>query len=119
MKYDDLLNIPFKKFGRDKSGYDCYGLVMECCKRAGTPLCDLYNGIVDLPAGQVEEYVKGGLNLRRIDEPKIGAIVYSLYQGNAHVSYLVEKDKVIHATNKGVKITMLQFMRPLAFYEVI
>ena len=57
MKYDDLLNVPFKRFGRDKSGFDCYGVVMECCKRAGTPLKDLYGGIVDLPAESVNDYI--------------------------------------------------------------
>ena len=70
MKYDDLLNIPFKKFGRDKTGFDCYGVVMECCKRAGTPLRDLYGNIVDLPADSVNDYISGGLNVKEIDATK-------------------------------------------------
>lgn len=120
MKYDDLLNIPFKKFGRDKNGFDCYGVVMECCKRAGTPLRDLYNDIVDLPADKVNDYINGGLNVRQIDEAKIGAIVYSIYHGNTHVGYIVERGKVLHATiDKGVKISPLVAMHPIAFFEVI
>lgn len=119
MKYDDLLNIPFKKFGRDKSGYDCYGVVMECCKRAGTPLKDLYGGIVDLPAGRVNDYVSGGLNVREIDAPKKGALVYSIYKGNVHIGYIVERGLVLHATiDKGVKISPLAALRPIAYYEV-
>ncbi|MBQ3837381.1 MAG: C40 family peptidase [Treponema sp.] len=119
MKYDDLLNIPFKKFGRDKSGYDCYGVVMECCKRAGTPLKDLYGGIVDLPADRVNDYVSGGLNVREINAPKKGALVYSIYKGNVHIGYIVERGLVLHATiDKGVKISPLAALRPFAFYEV-
>lgn len=119
MKYDDLLNIPFKKFGRDKSGYDCYGVVMECCKRAGTPLKDLYGGIVDLPADRVNDYVSGGLNVREIDAPKKGALVYSIYKGNVHIGYIVERGLVLHATiDKGVKLSPLAALRPIAYYEV-
>ena len=120
MKYDDLLNIPFKKFGRDKNGFDCYGVVMECCKRAGTPLRDLYNDIVDLPADKVNDYIRGGLNVRQISEPKKGALVYSIYHGNTHVGYIVERGKVLHATiDKGIKISPLTAMHPIAFFEVI
>lgn len=120
MKYDDLLNIPFKKFGRDKTGYDCYGVVMECCRRARTPLRDLYGAIVDLPADSVNDYISGGLNVRQIEEPKVGALVYSIYKSNVHVGYIVERDKVLHATiDKGVKISPLAALRPLAYYEVI
>ena len=120
MKYDDLLNIPFKKFGRDKNGFDCYGVVMECCKRAGTPLKDLYGDIVDLPADKVNNYINGGLNVRKISKARKGALVYSIYHGNAHVGYLVERDKVLHATiDKGVKISPLVAMHPIAFFEVI
>ena len=120
MKYDDLLNIPFKKFGRDKSGFDCYGVVMECCKRAGTPLRDLYGDIVDLPADGVNDYISGGLNVREITAPKVGAIVYSIYHGNVHVGYIVDRGIVLHATiDKGVKISPLAALRPIAYYEVI
>ena len=120
MKYDDLLNIPFKKFGRDKNGFDCYGVVMECCRRAGTPLRDLYDDIVDLPADSVNDYISGGLNVKEIDAPKVGALIYSIYKGNVHVGYIVERDKVLHATiDKGVKISPLAALHPLAYYEVI
>lgn len=120
MKYDDLLNVPFKKFGRDKNGYDCYGVVMECCRRAGTPLKDLYGGIVDLPADGVNDYISGGLNVREIPAPKAGALAYSIYKGNVHVAYIVERNLVIHAIiDKGVRVSPLAAIRPIAYYEVI
>lgn len=120
MKYDDLLNIPFKKFGRDKNGYDCYGVVMECCKRAGTPLRDLYGDIVDLPADSVNDYIIGGLNVREISAPKVGGLVYSIYKSNIHVGYIVSRGCVLHATiDKGVKISPLAALHPIAYYEAI
>ena len=120
MKYDDLLNVPFKKFGRDKNGFDCYGVVIECCKRAGTPLKDLYGDIVDLPADKVNDYISGGLNVKEIPAPKVGGLVYSIYKNNVHVGYIVERDKVLHATiDKGVKISPLAALKPIAYYEVI
>lgn len=112
--------MPFKKFGRDKNGFDCYGVVMECCKRAGKPLKDLYGDIVDLPADGVNDYISGGLNVRQIEEPKVGALVYSIYKGNVHVGYIVSRNCVLHATiDKGVKISPLQALRPIAYYEVV
>ena len=120
MKYDDLLNVPFKRHGRDKNGFDCYGLVLECCRRAGTPLKDLYSDIADLPIDKVSDYISGGLNVRQITQAKVGALVYSVYKGNTHVVYIVERDKVIHATiDKGVRISPLKTFKPIAFYEVI
>ncbi len=120
MKYDDLLNVPFKKSGRDKNGFDCYGVVVECCRRAGTPLKDLYGDIVDLPADRVNDYISGGLNVKEIPAPKVGALVYSVYKGNVHVGFIVERDKVLHATiDKGVKISPLVALHPIAYYEVI
>lgn len=120
MKYDDLLNVPFKKFGRDKSGYDCYGLCVEMCRRAGTPLKDLYGGIVDLPADGVNDYIRGGLNVREIPEPRAGALAYGTYKGNVHVAYIVERNLVIHAIiDKGVRVSPLAAIRPIAYYEVI
>lgn len=120
MKYDDLLNVPFKKFGRGKDGMDCYGLAVEMCRRAGTPLKDLYGDIVDLPADGVNDYIRGGLNVRQIPAPKVGALAYSIYKGNVHVAYIVERNLVIHAIiDKGVRISPLAAIRPIAYYEVI
>lgn len=120
MKYDDLLGVPFKKFGRDKTGLDCYGVCIECCKRAGLTLKDAYDNTKDLTSEQVNDYINGGINLRQIKEPKVGALAYSIYKGYIHISYIIEKDKVIHSTfDKGVIVSPLKIMKPIAFYEVI
>ena len=119
MKYDDLLNAPFKRRGRDKNGFDCYGAVLECCRRAGTPLIDVFSEIEKLPAERINDYIKNGLNVRRIDAPKVGAIMQSTYKGNAHVGYIVSRGLVLHATiDSGVKIAPLAAFSNPIFYEV-
>lgn len=119
MKYDDLLNIPFKKFGRDKQGLDCYGLIMECCRRAGTPLDEIQPGLVDLPHTEINNYISMGVNVHEISAPKIGAIVLTNYRDNIHVGYIVERGLVLHATiDKGVKLSPLAAMNPIKYYEV-
>ncbi len=119
MKYDDLLNIPFKHKGRDKSGLDCYGAALECCRRAGSPLIDIFSNIESISVECVNDYIAKGLNVRKISAPKVGALVQSTYKGNAHVGYIVERGKVLHATiDKGVKISPLAiFLNPI-YYEV-
>ena len=120
MKYDDLLNIPYKPHGRSKEeGFDCYGLAVEMCRRAGTPLRDLYD-IDTLPTEFVNDYISGGVNVRKIDRPKIGGIVEFSRHGKLHVGYIVDRGKIIHATtDKGVRITPIEIMKPIAFYEVV
>lgn len=118
MRYDDLLNVPYKAHGRGDGGYDCYGLVVEMCRRAGTPLRDPYD-IAHLPAERVNDYI-GGVNVRRTDEPKVGAIAEFTRGGNLHVGYIAERGKVIHATtDRGVRVTPLAAMRATAYYEVV
>ncbi|MCM1218951.1 MAG: C40 family peptidase [Lachnospiraceae bacterium] len=119
MRYDDLLNVPYKHGGRDKDGFDCYGLVMECCRRNRTPLRDFFKDIEELDASEVNDYIDKGLNVREIDAPKVGCIVEMNYHGRAHVGFLVARNIVLHATtNHGAKTTPLGAVRTTGFYEV-
>ena len=96
MKYDDLLNIPFKKFGRDKNGFDCYGVVMECCKRAGTPLRDLY-GTLSVATNKINQIAKrvnqtGVIYKSDIDDMKKFIEEFLKEQGDLH-SLLLKRKK--------------------------
>ena len=119
MRWDDLLNVPYKPHGRGRDGMDCYGLAVEMCRRAGTPLRDLYD-IAELPTESVNDYIRGGVNVRRTDAPRVGCLVEFTHRGNAHVGYVVERDRMIHATtNRGVRVTPIAIMHPIAYYEVV
>jgi cell wall-associated NlpC family hydrolase len=120
LKYDDLLNVPYKAHGRSKEeGFDCYGLAVEMCRRAGTPLVDMYD-LAELPAERTNDYIRGGVNVRRINTPKTGALAECVYRGNLHVAYIVGDGLAIHATyDKGIRVSPPQILKPVAFYEVI
>lgn len=119
MKYDDLLNAPYKHGGRDKNGFDCYGLVIECCRRNGQTLKDPLRDLDCLNEKLVNDYINKGINVKKIDAPKIGCIVEMEFQGFAHVGFLVSRNTVIHATtDKGVRTTALGALKVLAYYEV-
>ncbi|MCF0222950.1 MAG: C40 family peptidase, partial [Fibrobacter sp.] len=53
MKYDDLLNVPYKHGGRDLAGFDCYGLVIECSRRNGKPLRDFFKDLEKLSSSEL------------------------------------------------------------------
>ena len=119
MKYDDLLNVPFKLYGRDKDGMDCYGLVLECCRRAGTPLMDLYD-VKAKANDMINDYIGNGLNVRKISEVKPGAIVEMERDGKFHIGYVVERGKVLHATcDFGVRVAPAGVLKITGIYEVV
>ena len=119
MRYDDLLGAPYKHGGRGEDGFDCYGLVMECCRRNGTPLRDFFKDIKSLDASEVNDYIRKGLNVRRIDAPRAGCIVEMDYHGKAHIGFMAERDVIVHATfDKGVRTTHPALVHATAYYEV-
>lgn len=119
IKYDDLLTAHYAPHGRgDGGGFDCYGLVLECCRRAGTPLNDPFRAYIHMQAG-AETALKNDLNVREIPAPKAGAIVECMTGENLHVGYMVAADKVLHITQTGARVTHIRAVNARRFYEVI
>lgn len=117
--FDDLLNVPYKAHGRDKNGFDCYGLVIECCRRAGKELQDVWYEADSLPSDAAAEYVAKGLAVKHISSPQKHCVVEMEYGGNLHIGFMVDRDNVIHTTKRGVKITPLFYCNVHCFYEVV
>lgn len=110
--YTDLINTPYGKYG------NCYGFLVECCRRNGTPLKDPFSQLKKLPAGSEAPYIED-LNVREIDKPKAGAIVECEDNGNLHVGFLVSKNLVIHTTHKtGARVTHIAALKVIKYYEV-
>lgn len=118
MKYEDLLTVPFKLNGRDKDGMDCYGLVLEMCRRSGTPLIDI--NAVHVASDTLAE-TAGKLNVKQITEAEAvgGDIVQCTYQNEIHIGYLLDSRTCIHMTDSGVRISPTLALRNRKYFKVV
>ena len=117
--YNDLLSAKYKPHGRGDGGYDCYGLVLECCKRAGTPLKHPFQKYEHLPVGAELLYINDYNNIKEINAPKTGAIAECKTGDNLHVAYMVTPQLALHITQKGCRVTHIRALDPIRYYEVI
>lgn len=117
--YNDLLGAKYKPHGRGDGGFDCYGLVLECCKRAGTPIKDPFQKYEHLPAGSEMLYINDYNNIKEINAPKTGAIAECKTGDNLHVAYMVTPQLALHITQKGCRVTHIRALNPIRYYEVI
>jgi len=113
--YEDLLIVPYKENGRDDEGMDCYGLVIECCERAGTPIPDIVygNNSETLP-----EYIRV-LNVQEIGNPVKGSILQCTLDGELHIGYMIDKRTCLHMTYGGVRVTPIAALKNKRYFEVI
>lgn len=120
--YEDLLGVQYKEHGRSvQDGFDCYGLVIECCRRAGTPIPDLFYSDVKVDCGTAEKDFITRMNLEKVDEPKNGDIVECAFENNLHCGYIVDDNlNVLHATQtqKGIRLNNMRGLNPIAYYRV-
>lgn len=120
IKYDDLLTAQYKPHGRGEEGfYDCYGLVLECCRRAGTPLKDPFQKYEHLPVGAELPYINDYNNIREISAPKAGAVAECKTGENLHVAYMVTSTLALHITERGCRVSHIRALNPIRFYEVL
>lgn len=121
MRYEDLLTVPYKEFGRDVStGLDCYGLVLEMCRRNGTPLIDFVYHDSMVKNSKLSECL-GKINVKEIppEERKPGDIIEWTFEDCLHVGFILENDLIIHATFQGVRITPVMAIRKYKIGRVI
>lgn len=117
--YNDLLGAKYKPHGRGDGGFDCYGLVLECCKRAGTPIKDPFQKYEHMPVGSEMLYINDYNNIKEINAPKTGAIAECKTGENLHVAYMVTPQLALHITQKGCRVTHIRALNPIRYYEVI
>lgn len=106
---DDLLGVPYMPGGRlPGRGTDCFGLVVECCRRDGRPIPDPFvSSEQPIDArGWIMERLAGW---RRCDGPVAGGVVeLSSHNQPAHIGYLLTEREFLHTMEKtGVVISRL------------
>jgi len=106
----DLVGIPYKPHGRDSSGMDCYGVVMELMRRQGKNIPDFFysdtkNATNISTLQSIEAYIPN----TKLDKPEEGAVVELLVFGQpSHVGVCLGDGTFIHAMEKiGVIIEPL------------
>ena len=122
MKWDDLLTVPFKVNGRDISGMDCYGLVLELCKRCGKKLKDLI--VCDdkcAPEASFKTYA-ANINVSLIHEPKKNCLFQYTEKGMLHIGFMLDERTAINMTTKGVRVWPIEIIKhknDFKFMEIV
>lgn len=114
INYTDLIGVPFKNCGRDiKTGFDCYGLVIEVYKRFGYTIPEYYADYDDTEAVRklITEKTAIKTNWERVElnalpVPCLLAICFGTPKGVVnHTAVYIGDGKFIHIReNTGVCI---------------
>lgn len=121
---DDLLGCPYLIHGRNRKGFDCYGLVIEVEKRLGRTLDDFYSEYSNIDCEQklnenAEAYINN-MKLKKTDRPDFGDIVLFLDNKgrSVHIGVYLKKGDFIHCDKRGVNVERLDsyFRKRKEFY---
>ena len=113
--YEDLLGIQYKDHGRSKEeGFDCYGLVIELCRRNGTPLVDVWYDNHNLE--QADNIPQ--MNIQEETEIKPGYLLEMRYNDTLHIGMAVNSRQFIHTTRKGVRVSPIGSIPIMGIYSV-
>ena len=110
----DLIGTPYKEHGRDSSGMDCYGLVIEVLRRTGITVPDVfYPDTGNETNRKILKVLEEGIPNVQIDKPETGAVVEILVHGQpSHVGVCIGNGEFIHAIKRiGVVIEPLSRYR--------
>lgn len=118
---DDLIGVPFAYGGRGPDSFDCYGLIMECARRAGKNLPDF--GFASDQA-LISAMMGSTMPQWQETEPGPGAVVLiRIGRLVSHVGYMLNADHMIHAWHKtgGVTIERIDTWQPriVGFYRYV
>lgn len=111
----DLIGIPYKQNGRDKNGFDCYGLAIEVEKRFGTPLVDIFQETGSLPNEKEKT-----LNVEKTDFIQEGCVLEMYIKGELHIGVALSPEIFIHCTyNQGVRLSYCKYYKIENVYKVV
>lgn len=113
IELEDLLGCPFKVHGRDKKGFDCYGLVIAVEKKLGRNLIDLTNpytqeDYMDYMENTSSQIIKQN-ELVETEQLQLGDIILFFDETgkSTHVGVFLKNQDFIHCDKYGVRISQL------------
>lgn len=115
IKIDDLLGTPYRDHGRDRSGYDCYGLAIEVERRFGYRLDDVYYEDHDTA---LSDATRATLNVTPIDRPRAGAVIEMETKGELHIGVCLNAREFIHMTRTGCRVNNIGLFKVRGIYGV-
>ena len=110
----DLIGIPYKPHGRDNSGMDCYGIVVEVLRRKGITVPDVFYQDTHIDTNKtVLQILENAIPNVKLSIPEEGAIVEIFVMGQpSHVGVCLGDGTFIHSLKKiGVAIEPLSRYR--------
>ena len=112
---NDLLGTPYRDHGRDKSGYDCYGLAIEVARRFGYKLDDVIYENHDL---ELSNSYAPTLNVTPIDTPREGALLEMQYKDELHIGICLNSREFIHMTRGGCRVNAIGTIKIRGIYGI-
>lgn len=98
---EDLLGMPYRMGARlPGPGTDCFGLVVECCRRMGRPIPDPY--VSSARPRDAKQWIAERLSgWRRCEGPVVGGIVELFgMEHPAHVGFVISETQFLHSLQK-------------------
>lgn len=108
--YEDLIGIPFKEHGRDKKGFDCYGIAIEIYKRKGKILHDVFYETITEESISKNAFLSNEVTEKHLNNISEDDIILINVNGNPnHIGVYIGEGLFIHSTkNFGVIIEPLK-----------
>lgn len=119
IEINDLIGVPYKDHGRDKTGYDCYGLCIEVARRAGYRLDDVY---YEDHALALSRAYAPTLNVHKIEAPCEGALLEMETHTEAgtelHIGICLNETEFIHTTRLGCRVNRIGTFKVRGIYGI-
>lgn len=116
-EFSDLIGVPYKENGRDKNGFDCYGLVIEAEKRIGNKLDDVVYDCHEIRLARENERL---LNVVPCEKIERGCILEMHASGQLHIGMAINEKEFIHCTiNQGVRISKISMATIFKVFKVV
>ena len=114
---DEYIGTPYLRYGRDKKGIDCIGLVIKWMEKEGIKLPQVSHAIDNTSDDFKKWFEISSQNYTKVDNYETGDLIVIIQKGKQHVGIVIDKLKFIHASpNHGVIVSNISFFKEIYGY---